>query len=97
MSVKDRDASQCSRLLSAWSPENSPESGIVCQVLTSVVCLMQTTRDRFVNKKIDVTIREINRRNRKITLNMVEAAQILAYRNLKVCRRPTDPYYKHCL
>ena len=60
--------------------------------LTSVVCLLQTTRDRFMNKQIDVTIREINRRNRKITLNMVEAAQILAYRNLKVCRRPIDPY-----
>ena len=44
-----------------------------------------------MNKQIDVTIREINRRNRKITLNMVEAAQIIAYRNLQVCSRPIDP------
>ena len=45
---------------------------------------MQESRKKYIGQAVAVTIREVSRANRKITLNMVEASQILAYRNLKV-------------
>lgn len=56
---------------------------VALQRLTSVGCL-QETKTKFLGQPIYVSIREVSRPDRKITLNMVEATQRLAYRNLKV-------------
>ena len=57
--------------------------GVALQGLTSIGCL-QETKTKFLGQPIYVSIREVSRPDRKITLNMVEATQRLAYRNLKV-------------
>ena len=45
---------------------------------------MQDLKSRYLGRHVPVTIREVSRADRKITFNMVEAAQILAYRSVKV-------------
>ena len=44
----------------------------------------QETKTKFLGQPIYVSIREVSRADRKITLNMVEATQRMAYRNLRV-------------
>ena len=45
---------------------------------------MQDLKTRYLGRAVPVTIREVSRADRKITFNMVDAAQILAYRSVKV-------------
>ena len=45
---------------------------------------MQDLKSRYLGRHVPVTIREVSRADRKITFNMIEAAQILAYRSVKV-------------
>ena len=45
---------------------------------------MQDLKSRYLGRRVPVTIREVSRTERKITFNMVAAAQILAYRSVKV-------------
>ena len=45
---------------------------------------LQDLKSRYVGRRVPVTIREVSRADRKITLNMVDASQILAYRSIKV-------------
>ncbi|CAK0783953.1 hypothetical protein CVIRNUC_007156 [Coccomyxa viridis] len=45
---------------------------------------VEDLKSRYLGRHVPVTIREVSRADRKITFNMVEAAQILAYRSVKV-------------
>ena len=45
---------------------------------------MQDLKTRYIGRAVPVTIREVSRADRKITFNMIDAAQILAYRSVKV-------------
>ena len=54
------------------------------QRLTAARSCFQETKTKFLGQPIYVAIREVSRQDRKITLNMVEATQRLAYRNLRV-------------
>ncbi len=58
----------------------------ICELqrLTVSVDCLQETKTKFLGQPIYVAIREVSRPDRKITLNMVEATQRLAYRNLRV-------------
>ena len=54
--------------------------------------MMQDLKSRYLGRHVPVTIREVSRADRKITFNMVEAAQILAYRSVKVWPRSSFGY-----
>ena len=65
----------------------------ICELqrLTVSVDRLQETKTKFLGQPIYVAIREVSRPDRKITLNMVEATQRLAYRNLRVREQPQLP------
>ena len=59
-----------------------------CSAATDVIFGVQETKTKFLGQPIYVAIREVSRPDRKITLNMVEATQRIAYRNLRVSGTP---------